>query len=380
MCFNAAFFDAGARMSSIATGFGIVALVEPCPPADELRRRWLELEGAAEPSFFLSWSWIGTLVGEFGPPPMILTALSGGRVVGLALLGRVKGWGLRRPSLHLNETGDPGRDGVMIEYNGILAERGLESKVEAACLSALLAASGWRELHLGGIGQATLEAFGRGGPLRVIQRSPAPYADLAGARDDVLAPMSRNTRQQIRRAMRLYEERGPLSLERARTVDEALDWLDGLEALHTPYWHSRGKPGAFATPSFRPFHRRLIAAAHPHGAVDLLRVSADGQVVGMLYNFRYRDSAYSYQSGFRYETDARLKPGLVAHTLAMQDYAGQGLSRYRFLAGDSRYKASLASASDQLAWAVLQRDSWLARAEFWLRARRRAGIVAVTAE
>ena len=352
----------------------IVAAIEPCPPLEALRRDWQMLEAQAESSFFLSWSWVGTLAAEFGCPPLRLAARRDGVLVGLALLGAVAGrpWDiLRRPSLHLNETGDPACDGVMIEYNGILARRDEAEAVEAACLAALRRAvlpGRWREVHLGGIGPALADTCARSGPVRLLRRYPAPYADLAaGGGADPLDGLGSSTRRQIRRAMRLYAERGPLVLERAGSAAEALDWLDALEALHTPYWQARGRPGAFASDSFRRFHRRLIAESYPLGGVEVLRASAGGEAIGYLYNFRHHGDAYAYQSGFRYEADAKLKPGLVTHLLAMRQAAAEGLRRYCFLAGDSRYKRNLASCADDLTWLALQRDGLATRIEAGLR-------------
>ena len=69
-----------------------------------------------------------------------------------------------------------------------------------------------------------------------------------------------------------------------------------------------------------------------------------------------------YQSGFRYEADNRLKPGLVTHALVIQACLDRGLDVYDFLASEvagSRYKQSLATDNAKLACpnAKLQRGS-----------------------
>jgi CelD/BcsL family acetyltransferase involved in cellulose biosynthesis len=68
-----------------------------------------------------------------------------------------------------------------------------------------------------------------------------------------------------------------------------------------------------------------------------------------------------YQSAFVYESDNRLKPGLLTHALAIQALLDGGYGRYDLLAADgpdgSRYKASLATDKGRLAWAVLRRPS-----------------------
>jgi CelD/BcsL family acetyltransferase involved in cellulose biosynthesis len=119
-----------------------------------------------------------------------------------------------------------------------------------------------------------------------------------------------------------------------------------------------GKTGAFAGDFLQGFHRRLVAEGVANGDVQLLRTRAgDGRIIGYLYNFLHRRRVYAYQSGFERSADNRLKPGLVSHHLAieMNRAAGQGV--YDFLAGDSRYKRSLANGVTELLWLVVQRRS-----------------------
>jgi len=341
--------------------------IAPCPEPSRLEPVWRELEARAEPSFFLSWAWIGTVVATKAPPQSLLTVRRAGRVVGLALLGRRKGRRfdrLRTPSLHLNETGDPVRDAVMCEYNGVLAEAGAEAEVVAAALAALVGLD-WRELYLSGIAPELAELCRRRGlGLRILRAHLAPLADFATmAAGDPLESLSRNSRQQIRRSLKLYAMRGEPVLERAADAAEALAWFDDLAAAHTVAWRRRGRPGAFADPGFVAFHRRLIDASFADGIVDLLRVRAGSSEIGHLYNFRYRGWGYSYQSGFAFEEDDRYKPGLVCHLLALRHYRAEGMAGYRFLAGDSRYKNSLATGKDELLWLAVHRADPLHRLE-----------------
>ncbi|HEY2134133.1 MAG TPA: GNAT family N-acetyltransferase, partial [Acetobacteraceae bacterium] len=179
----------------------------------------------------------------------------------------------RADALRLHEAGTPARDIISIEYNGLLVAREWVGRAEAAALDFLLdgrVVAGRRdELHLKSV-TAAYEAFIPGSAKlhSVPSRKPSWYVDLDAVRASGRGYLDRliaNTRQQIRRARRLYEQRGALSITRARDVGEALDMLDGLAALHQPYWIGRGHPGAFSYPFFVRFNRRLIMAALPHG-------------------------------------------------------------------------------------------------------------------
>jgi len=72
----------------------------------------------------------------------------------------------------------------------------------------------------------------------------------------------------------------------------------------------------------------------PAGEIDLLRIAAGDQTIGFLYNFRFRNRVYAYQSGFDYSVShPHQKPGLTCHHLAIEMYRRQGLEVYDFLAG-----------------------------------------------
>ena len=350
----------------------LTATFEPCPPPEHLAADWQALALRAEASPFLAWPWVGTLMAS-GRPAWLARLHDGARLAGLALLGRRPGrlgdwW--RRPSLHLTESGDDAIDSVMIEYNGVLAESGRAAEVRSALLAALQGrgAPKWRELHLAGVGEdwpAACREAGLG--VRLLRPpQPAPLADLAAIAGDPLDALSRNSRQQLRRSLRHYQQRGAVALRRAGDTAEALAWLDRLEELHTASWRARGKPGAFAHPQFKDFHRRLITAQP--GFVDLLCLSVGGEALGYLYNLRWRNLACAYQSGLAYEQDAQGRPGLVAHLLAMRRYREEGVATYSFLAGDGRYKSSLASGEDRLLWLAAYRHDLPHRLEHWLRA------------
>src|SRR5476649_2339049 len=91
-------------VDAIAESEAVVAQIEPLPPLDQLEPMWRDLEARAEPSFFLSWHWIGTWLAESGIQPALLVALRNNVIVGLALIGQdfLRFGPLRLPRIHLN--------------------------------------------------------------------------------------------------------------------------------------------------------------------------------------------------------------------------------------------------------------------------------------
>ena len=99
----------------------------------------------------------------------------------------------------------------------------------------------------------------------------------------------------------------------------------------------------------------------------LPRIAAGECEIGCRYNFAWRGKVGAYLSGFSYEDDSKLKPGLVSHYLAIEHHLKGDARVYDLLAGDMQYKRSLAMESPPMYWADLQRPRLKLRLEDWLR-------------
>ena len=356
--------------------------LQPITPQTALGDQWLDLEQRSGGSFFQSWAWIGGWLRHLpvGLSCDALSVRSGDEVVGLGVLvnrRETRHRVLNPRSINLNETGDSIIDPLGLEYNGLLVDRRLDRQavVQAALASLIDCDLDWDELNLGGIlademGAWTSAAERIGLQVQVRAKLRCHHVALAKIRRskaDYLGHLSRNTRQQVRRALRLYEKHGPVSITPARDASEAEDFFTGLYRLHQASWTGRGHAGAFANEVFERFHRDLIEDRFDAGEIQLLRCSAGARALGYLYNFVRDGWVYAYQSGFRYQEDSRLKPGLVSHCLAIEHNSVQGNRVYDFMAGDSRYKRSLGTDCLDMTWVAIQRPRARLRLEKALR-------------
>lgn len=344
--------------------------VQEAPAAHALETEWRALLPRSDASFFLSWPWIGTWLRRVREPVRLIRIGHQGETVALALLGeRRYGIGpLGVRTFHLHSTGDPQADRIAIEYNDVLAARGYEVAARVTVLDRCLSRGhrGRARAVVLPMVDPVLEAAAVGIGLRTRRRAESRSAivDLEAIRlwgNGYLACLSAGTRAQIRRAARLYGERGPLRIEAAANVAEAQAWLEPLAALHEARFRAKHTQGAFGIPGFLEFHHDLLASAWPEGSVELLRVCAGAEVIGYLYNFCWRGWVGYYTSGFVYTDDNRLKPGLVAHWLAIERYLAAGARVYDFMAGESRYKLSLGEPGPVLVDLVVEPDDLLAR-------------------
>ncbi|TQV76263.1 GNAT family N-acetyltransferase [Denitrobaculum tricleocarpae] len=347
----------------------------------EFGNAWQELEAGGHASFFQSWCWVGTWLSTL-PDSFKAKALrisQGDRLAGLGVLMFHAGHRHRIMPvgrLLLNETGDAHHDRLTLEYSGILCDTRERLGITEAAFRWLDGTDrSWSELCLSGLLPETMSDVSKAadavGLMPWIQDlKPCDYVDLSIVRDrkeDYLTQLSRNTRQQLRKALRLYEADGPLSLTAPDNLDEAHRFLDELTQLHQSYWIARGETGSFSNDYFRKFHRALVTAGFPEGKIQLLRASAGDQPIGYLYNFLHDGTVYGYQSGFRYDDDPKRKPGLVTHYLAIERNLAQGAGIYDFMAGYGQHKRSLGNATQDMTWLVLQRNILKNRVEQRLR-------------
>jgi CelD/BcsL family acetyltransferase involved in cellulose biosynthesis len=356
---------------------GAVAFALERPDAAAIERLWRGLEDRADTTFYLAWAWIGAWIAEAGPPDFVLVGRAGGEVVCLGLLNKAleRRHGLvRSRTLCLHETGDEKKDVIFIEYNAFLTDRRFDPlDVEAiAFLRANAAAlGGFDEIQLGGFSEPRYAAVAAAGYRTHVQAlKTTAQVDLAAVRaagGDYLATLSANTRQQIRRAMRFYEERGPLSLSAAGGVEEAKAWFEEMGLLHERAWRAKGEGGAWRFPFLLAFHRRLIETSFATGGIEIARVDCNGAPIGYIHCLARSGWIGSYLSGFAYESDNKARPGLVSFALYLQEKLKSDAQVFDFLAGDHRYKTSLGRPGPSMYWFSVQEERWQLRLENALR-------------
>lgn len=334
----------------------------------DIESDWCELQERSDCSFFQSWSWVGIWLDQIVSDQelLIVKVWSSDALVGLGLF--VAKDIRRRLLIHsramfLNELPFD-RKNMVIEYNGLLADREYKCAVFVETIKFLLKTQPqYDEFYFGAISDASClkelpEAVNDFVNMEIELEAPTWIVDLRrieGGRDSYLASLSKNKRWQIKRSFRLYEKNGDLNIEEASDANEAMQFLDGLKELHTQRWNAIGLPGSFANPDWEAFHRNLIRQNYSKGEIQLLKVSGADGALGYLYNFIWRKRVYMVQSGFVMPEDNRLMPGYVVHVLAVEFNKNKGMHEYDFMYGESRYKTSLSDDQEKLSWLVFRR-------------------------
>jgi hypothetical protein len=329
---------------------------------------WSAVADACEhASFFLTPEAVDTWLAVYGPhlEPSILLFRDDERTIGAAILVRRtvrKGpFAIRR--VYLNTAGEDDADSACIEFNGLSCWPGYESAM-AVALRAYLDRTPWDELAAPGVldGPSLRALRAAFADAHVVARTPPSYYvsldDVRRSGKDFVELLAARERTRYRQNVRKYSAIGDLVLDEAKTTDEALDYLAELACLHQKTWRSRGSTGAFASPAFCDYHRRLIERCFPLGSIQLLHLRAGATTIGYHYSFLFGGSSYFYQCGYDYELGEKTSPGIIVHALAIQHAARRGLIEYDFMAGDGEYKRRFATGSRAMHWVSWRAPSW----------------------
>lgn len=340
---------------------------------DKVREIWISLYNAEADGFFLSWIWLGSWLSTL---PMsanirLVVGCQDGKYQFAMLVGinRKKFFFYSR-SAHLCTVGDHVYDDIVIENNGFLKTP--EFKIDDGLIDKIFRALDVHVLvcpHLKPSCNVLLNQL-RGDGRHTLRYSLANsyYVDLAAlvrTKTDFLGSLSSGKRRQIRKSISLYEQRGVLRFKKADNLSEAQQFYEILVQLHQRSWQSRGQPGAFSNKYLDAFHQQLLRENFDPQCVRIYVFYVGEQVFGAIYGFVEGGTFSFYQSGFRYEGDNRIKPGLVCHALLIQQFMEEGLGRYDFLVGASPYKKSLGTNFYEMARFELVRNKWFSRLIYW---------------
>lgn len=332
---------------------------------DEVADAWRRVEAdCPHVPLAVSWAWTATWLRHYGDVvhPRFVIAERAGVPCGVAMLVRSVERHARVPvrTLHLGTAGEPAVDNVCVEYNDLLALPDARGAVLRALAATFTADARWDELRIDG---AAGDALGAGladalpGTRRITSAHPSHYFDLTrpepGA--DLASALPSGPRRRLRASVRAFEAHAPFQVEWPDDPNDAELLLDELVDLHQQRWQDAGSPGSFASLRFRAFHRDLVRRGVVDGTAAVVRVRCGLRTLGVLYLLLDGDRALFYQSGVAPSDDNRLRPGLVAHALAMQACRERGFAAYDFLAGDARYKRDLSTDVQELTWTRVQR-------------------------
>lgn len=320
---------------------------------EDLSKDWLLIESKASNSVFTSWAWISTWLNQIDFHAEVIRVSFDGAIVGICCvcksLQTINGFSI--PQLWVNRTGDDVKDQIWSEYNDVLCIKGHEYSIKLALIKFF---KNYYRQHLELIIGVCNSVIGETPDTKSIHKHlswrtksysrtlVAEYANI----DNFLKVLSSNSRRQIKRSFNIYGGLENIKVEMAQSGKQALEFFKEAGDYHKARW--QGKSSGYNNAFFVQFHEALISNNFDNGMIDLIKISTDGMPICYLYNFVYKDIVYFYLSGISYTDDNKLKPGLVAHSIAISHYAKLNKKVYDFMGGEGRYKSSLSDSSGEM--------------------------------
>ncbi|MEM1295815.1 MAG: GNAT family N-acetyltransferase, partial [Verrucomicrobiota bacterium] len=123
------------------------------------------------------------------------------------------------------------------------------------------------------------------------------------------------------------------------------DALKIVSQLNKERWGDKGD--TFKSEEFNRFHHSLADSFSAKGWLYLRLLKVDGQFAAARYDFLYDNKLWNYQNGWLPEL-SHLSLGKMMIGDCVKWCIEQGIREYDFLAGDTDYKKSWATASRQL--------------------------------
>ena len=281
--------------------------VEPLTKLEPIPDWWLPLfSKAARPSIFLSAAWMQGWLNIYGSDfegQWVSWSVDGQTVGGCLMLTReVRDQIFSFRCVYFNASAHAAERTPFVEFNDVLFVSQYCNEI-AEDLANLVDCQPWDRIYLSGYQPGgVLHRLAHALPYSASKHDEqvSSYVDFAIARNgDFKTCLSANTRSQILRSQRHYENRfGLLHLHRAASVTEAIEQLSQLAIFHNKRRLAKGDSGTFQSRPVLQFHQSLIVSLFSRQQVDLLRLDAGTTPIGYLYNFVLNGKVYFFQSGF----------------------------------------------------------------------------------
>jgi CelD/BcsL family acetyltransferase involved in cellulose biosynthesis len=327
---------------------------------EKLQQLWLSVQLDQDLPFFLTWSWISCWLKTYDPEIVVVSAKWDNKVVAIGLFTRSvdsRHGFISSRQYRLHQMGDRLLDQIWMEYNDFIYLSDHRVSAVNACIQSLQQSDNeWDEIVLSMMAESRArEIMNVISNSHILFSSPCYSVDLNAIKRQnrsYLSTLNPNTRYQIRRSMRLYEQlHGNLKFELAQDTEQAIELFREAGRYHILRWDDSG----YKNQKFIQFHENLIRNNFDRKMVAFMKVTAGDTTIAVIYFHLVNKNIFFYLQGLCYETDHKLKPGLVAHAMASQYYLEQGMNVYDYMGGYSQYKCQLATRSEDLVSICIQK-------------------------
>lgn len=329
-----------------------VEVIETLPAFNRLEANWNAVYDAdPDAQFFLSWKWLAGWLVQISSPWLILgvkadKSADAPYVAFLPLRIQTK---MAEARIHneLNMAGNFAAD-----YTGILCAPGVEHQVIPA-LARHLRQMNWARINLENIrvseprirlllahfpkANFQVNEISRVGKVDGIDNNLCPFAALPPDWSAYLETLSANTRQKIRRLLKLVDTTGEYRITQATpdTIERDLNTL-------LQFWEVKWKPrkGDLVHTLVRS-NRAMLTRSFGSGLLFLPTLWKDERPLAALATLiDERKRAFLFYMTGRDETFDGPPPGMILHAYSIRYAIANGFTEYDFLRGNEPYKYS----------------------------------------
>ena len=325
------------------------------------RRQWNRLvERSSSCSFFLGWEWLDTWLTVYGNIVdrlfIIIVINQEGELVGampLYLLA-VKHHSVFNRQLRFIGTGEEEWEEVATEYLDIVSLPETEEKVCRLLYKALQDFElDWILLTVENVLESSvlvnkfLPVLSNDKYRLIKNKSGQRYRiDLPESWDEYEAGLGKSMRRKIRQSRKRISQ---LEDQKTEVFNNIEVGFSELKRLHEERWKKKNMPGAFSSPKFIAFHREFMARLLDEGKLRLRRTTMGTDLIAILYNIRFADTEYYYQSGFDLQLGSRIRPGIYAHVRAIEESIKEKVAYYDLMKGDENsYKSEYCAQKESM--------------------------------
>jgi len=331
----------------------------------EVEFDWQFMENSLAPGYFQSSSWQQLWhrkINEKGFKPLVVSISNGHKflLMSSTVTSKKRMLGLfKQNATYLNSSGSEEFDVICPENCQPLVSLDAPKDVFGQMINYLVSEINVKQIFIRAIPLSVMHQLQQGCQsceveFIVEKKSAHHWINLESLRlskRDHLSSLNSRARSTIRKTIEKYEfQFGKVNLRSAENSVQSKEWLGKLIDLNLQRFRSKGRNSSFNIPFLQEFHNELIDLAFPKGEVVMVRLEAGEQIIGYIYGFLFNKVISIYQTGFVFEADNKLSPGMVAHHLLAQESMNRDINRYDFLAGDYQYKRILSNEHGELVW------------------------------
>ncbi|MBB3047827.1 CelD/BcsL family acetyltransferase involved in cellulose biosynthesis [Litorivivens lipolytica] len=177
-----------------------------------------------------------------------------------------------------------------------------------------------------------------GGSSHSSRTNICPYIDIRDKTwQDYCSELSRTHQKYFMRKLRKLKKDFSVDFLSTTTEMDMADAMSEFFDLHLDHWRNRGELTVFNDPRIVAFHQDFSRIASDAGWLRLFRLRLDGVTAACVYQFRYLDSYYYFQSALN-DSYTKYSVGMLTLGLSIQQAISEGVHTFDLLHDNEEYK------------------------------------------